>query len=69
MKVEPGWCPSLLALGDAVARAMLREGYLILREDSADKSLPSRTDAVAHRQLSIVDLDAKLDRVLAKLGE
>jgi radical SAM protein with 4Fe4S-binding SPASM domain len=60
--VLPGWCQSTNAVATAGLLAFAREGFLNLKEDG--KSRPRQK-----QPLSIVDLDMKLDKVLAKLEE
>jgi uncharacterized protein len=68
--VMPGWCQSQIAAASGGLMACARYGKIVLadeRQKSSDNVRTPVKGGVAKRPLSIVDLDRKLDTVLAKL--
>jgi len=69
--VMPGWCQSQIAAVSGALMAFARYGKLKLFDDVQKSSAKDRTSAngpVVKHQLSIVDLDRKLDKVLEYLS-
>lgn len=70
--VAPGWCQSQIAAASGALLAFARYGKVKLSDDVQKGSDNVRTPTqvkVAKHQLTIVDLDRKLDRILKQLED
>jgi radical SAM protein with 4Fe4S-binding SPASM domain len=68
--VMPGWCQSQIAAASGGLMAFARYGKVVLADEvqkSSDNVRTPSKSGVARHQLTIVDLDRKLDRVLEYL--